>query len=120
MVASIDGYDLAYTHRGSWKAHRIFRGKIIDEIPVAWTRDYAAGNPPSLIVWFKDENEAGNRLATKGQFVVALSEKKLGGASAKDIRRLFEVSPVETVPATKGTRSGLLCVVVGKCPPRME
>ncbi len=121
MVATIDGFDIAYTHRGSWKANRIFRGKTVDEIPVAWKEDYRTGAPgPSLTIWFKDENEAGERLAAGIKFVAALSQKKSGGASAADILRLYEVEPLETVAPVKGTKSGLRCAVVGKCQPPAE
>jgi hypothetical protein len=31
----IGGYDVAYTHRGSWKAYRRLGGVIIDQVPIA-------------------------------------------------------------------------------------
>ena len=114
MVTKVDGFAVAYTHRGSWKAKRTLAGEVIDEISVAWTRDYTAGREPMLIIWFKDDNEASERLEAGDSFVTALSEKKVRGASAKDIRRLLEVHPVETVAPTSGTRSGLRCKVIGK------
>ena len=69
-----------------------------------------------MTVWFQDEKEA-ERLLTAGKpFVVALSHKRPDGASANDIKRLFEVAPVEVVPPDPGTRSGLRCNIIGKVP----
>jgi hypothetical protein len=61
----INGYELAYTHRGSWKATRKLKGRLVDEVPITWDKDYAKkpGAAPSLIVWFQDPMEAANHLA---------------------------------------------------------
>jgi hypothetical protein len=113
----VDGYDVIYTHRGSWKANRSHAGKVIDVVPVAWDRDYVFGDPPLLIIWFQDPQEASRLLHANVPFVAALATKKPGGASSRDIKRLFVVEPVEEVAPAAGTRSGLRCRVVDKVPP---
>jgi hypothetical protein len=36
MGHSVDGFDLKYTSRTSWKAERRERGTLIDIVPVTW------------------------------------------------------------------------------------
>jgi hypothetical protein len=117
MAHTVDGYDLSYVHRGSWKANRSYRGEVVDQVPVAWRRDYTPGKPPLLKIWFKDVNEAEQRLQTGEPFVAALAIKKPGGASATAIQRLFEVMPTEVVEPDPemGARSGLLCSILRPC-----
>ena len=40
MARMADGFELKFTHRGSWMVRRIAAGRIIDVIPVAWARDF--------------------------------------------------------------------------------
>src|SRR5690349_21600943 len=94
-MSKIQGYEVDYKHRGSWRAYRRFKGQIVDEVPVAWDTDWTAGKPPSLAVWFQDAFEAKARLEAGVPFVVAVAKKKPASASSKDINRLFEVMPIE-------------------------
>ena len=40
MAKKADGFELKFTHRGSWMVQRIVAGRTIDVIPVAWARDF--------------------------------------------------------------------------------
>jgi hypothetical protein len=111
LVNTVNGFDVAYTHRGSWKAHRRLKGTIVDEIPVAWDRDWKAGQPPSLIVWFEDPEEAAGRLAAGAEFTVAVAKKTGLSASSANINGLFKVLPIQLSPDPQG----VCCNVVGKC-----
>jgi hypothetical protein len=122
-VSRINGYYVKYTRRGSWKAYRRWRGKTVDEVPVAWDTDYYPGKPPTLFVWFEDITEAYARLKAGKPFVVALAEGLAGrdSSSSDKIYRLYEVAPVEVVPMpTERTRNGprkwLRCTVIRDCP----
>lgn len=115
-MVTISGYDVAYSHRGSWKATRNYKGSKIDEIPVAWDEDWMKGKPPTLKVWFKDFTEATSLFNAGNTFPVAIARKRLGSASSDDIHRLFLVKPIEALPDAEGPRGGLLCEVVRACP----
>jgi hypothetical protein len=115
-VVIINGYELAYLHRGSWKARRSVRGIVLDEIPVAWDKDWTQGKPPVLKVWFKDFGEALSLINSNQPFTVAVAKRKPGGASSEDINRLFEVKPVQALPDQDGLH-GLLCEIIKPCLP---
>jgi hypothetical protein len=122
MVNTIHGYDVGYTHRGSWKAYRRRHGHLLDEVPVAWDSDWRPGQPrPSLKVWFQDPDEAHERLKTGKSFVAALARKIAGSSSSssKNIYGLFEVIPVELhlSECGRGLKPALFCTVVGRCGP---
>jgi hypothetical protein len=116
-MPKIGDYDVAYKHRGSWRAHRRLNGQIVDEIPVAWDTDWSAGTPPSLKVWFQDRFEAKARLDEKKSFVAAVAKKRPEGASSGEIYRLFEVMPLEAIPDAnrpqKGAAGGVRCAILG-------
>jgi hypothetical protein len=40
MARMADGFELKFTHRGSWMVRLIAADRIIDVIPVAWARDF--------------------------------------------------------------------------------
>lgn len=117
----IKGYDVAYTHRGSWRAYRRVKGTLLDEVQVAWDTDWAAGNPPSLVVYFPNPLEATATMEAAVSFVVAVAKKRAGGASSKDIHGLFEVMPVELVRdqnrPQSGDAGGVRCSVLRPCEP---
>lgn len=114
MVA-INGYDVTYTHRASWKANRSYKGNVIDKVPVAWDRDWIKlpGKPPSLVVWFENPKEASERLSAGIQFVVAVAKKVETGSSSANIHGLFDVAPVELTADPKAVR----CTVLAKSMP---
>ena len=40
LAKKADGFELKFTHRGSWMVERSADGRPIDVIPVAWARDF--------------------------------------------------------------------------------
>jgi hypothetical protein len=40
MAKKTDGFELKFTHRGSWTVERIAAGRVIDVVPVAWSKDF--------------------------------------------------------------------------------
>lgn len=96
-MSVIRGYDVTYTHRGSWYAHVSKGDRIFAEVPVAWVSDYVPRPPgkPELGVWFKEDGKAAAVLAAGASFPVALTSKNADGSGSSDnIRNLFEVMPL--------------------------
>jgi hypothetical protein len=79
MGHSVDGFDLSFTSRTSWKAHRRAFGKLIDNVPVTWTKGRRQESPSSEIfleVWYQDNAEMEARRADPTPFIVALAIAK--------------------------------------------
>lgn len=116
-MTKVDGFDLKYPHRGSWFVQRALNGKMIDLIPVAWTRDQVSAQPLRFKVGFKSESEAREWLS-KGHFVTALSEKGGPDAGAKNIKRVFEVKALElTAPHPDSSAlAAILCEAIRQAP----
>lgn len=110
-MAKVQGFDVEYTHRGSWKANLRAPGKEPVIIPVAWDTDRAR-EAPRLTVWFKDAKEIDTYLSAQSLFLVAVAQKKLGGtrgARSADISRIFLAEPLErTLPPDEG----LICLLI--------
>ncbi len=119
MASKIRGYDVAFTHRGSWRAYRRLRGVIVDEVPVAWSTDWVPAKPPKLTVWTKDPLEARALVDSGRPFVVAVAQKKGNNVRSDDISGLFDVIATETIssPYHPEHRSagGVLCNVLRPC-----
>jgi hypothetical protein len=83
MSHSVDGFELKFTCRTSWKAERRFLARTIDIVPVTWTkgrRQDASTKEVFLEVWYRSLDELNFRAADPNAFVVAL-------AVAKDYRK---------------------------------
>ncbi len=77
MAHEVDGYDLTYVSRTSWKAERRNAGMLLDQVPVTWTdgwRHDAKTNAPFLAVYYKDAAEMEARRTSTTPFVVAIAE----------------------------------------------
>ncbi len=75
----VDGFDLKFTSRTSWKAERRLRGEPIDIVPVTWTKGRRQGADSKEIfqeVWYQDPAEMGTRAADTSPFVIALAVAK--------------------------------------------
>jgi hypothetical protein len=79
MAKKADGFELKFTHRGSWMVQRIAAGRTIDVIPVAWARDFR----PDLEtgrkyqkVNYQDAGDMEARLADPSPMVFALADAK--------------------------------------------
>jgi hypothetical protein len=94
-VARVDGYQVKFTHRGSWKTNLWVTGVEPVVIPVAWKSDW---NGKSLVVWFKTEAEADSMLARSERFRVAIAFKNANGStSSNNIIAILWVKPVEKI-----------------------
>jgi hypothetical protein len=75
MPHSSDGFDMAFTHRGSWKANISRLGKVIETVPVTWTKGWIVDKASKVIcleVWYQDSEELRARAADPTPFNVAL------------------------------------------------
>lgn len=77
MPHRVDGFDLTFTSRTSWKAERRARGRVIDVVPVVWTKDRCqAGSSVYQGVSYQSRDEMEKRLADPSPFAVALAVAK--------------------------------------------
>ena len=77
MGHSVDGFDLKFTHRTSWKAARTLNGELIDVMPITWTKGWKKeGTENYLEVWFQDRTELEERNNSRVPFCVALAVAK--------------------------------------------
>lgn len=92
-MARVDGFEVSFTHRGSWRANLLALGKDAEVIPVAWRTDMVG---KTILVWFKTEKEADQKLAAGSRFRIAVAYKNSNGsASSNNITGIFWVTPVE-------------------------
>jgi hypothetical protein len=75
MTHPVDGFDLKFTSRRSWKAERRQRGHLIDVVPVAWTKGRRVDDGGRIFqeVWYHDRGELEARANDPTPFVVALA-----------------------------------------------
>jgi hypothetical protein len=112
-MARVGGFEISFTHRGSWKADLLAPGKEPDVIPVAWQTDYDF-HTKRLLVLCKTAAEADALLA-RDRFRVALATKNPdGSASAQKISQIFWVTPVGR---SDRPRLGVHCIVEGRASP---
>jgi hypothetical protein len=77
MAHAVDGFKLKFTSRTSWKAERRQQGRLIDVVPVTWTKDYRVlENGILLDVHFKKSAEAQEFNSLSDPFVVAVAKAK--------------------------------------------
>lgn len=97
MPHRVGGYDLTFTHRKSWKAYRRQRGKLIDTVPVVWTKGWREDSLTNVFleVAYQDASDMEAQLTSSEPFVVALAiakDYKVHPHSFKEFVGLFEVS----------------------------
>ena len=79
MAHEVDGYELAYTNRKSWKAKRLNSGKLVDIVPVAWSdgwRRDANSNAYILPIYYQDSTELEIRRQDMRPFPVAIAKAR--------------------------------------------
>jgi hypothetical protein len=72
---SVDGFQLRFTGRRSWKARWLLHNRTLDIVPVTWTRGWNAQGI-FLEVWYRSAEELKQRAADQNAFVVALARAK--------------------------------------------
>src|SRR5688572_4878185 len=76
MPHNADGYEMSFTHRASWKAHISQKGKVIETVPVTWTKGWRVDKATKEIfleVWYKDREELERQMSNPSPFHVALA-----------------------------------------------
>lgn len=95
MPYSADGFDFFYTHRGSWKAERRHAGRLIDIVPVTWTKGRReADGVIWQAVWYENPKEMETQRTNPHPFVVVVAIAKdysVMPHSPKDFQAVFEV-----------------------------
>ena len=78
MAHHVDGFQVKFTGRRSWKAEVRFQNhKRV--VPVTVTKGRRPGGSPKdvfLEVWYQDAGELKNRQADESAFIVALAKAK--------------------------------------------
>lgn len=84
MAHKVDGFNLKFTSRTSWKAERRQGSLLIDIIPVTWTKGRHQDPETQKVfqeVWYQNNEEMMQQSISREPFVVAV-------AIAKDYSRL--------------------------------
>ena len=72
-----DGFGLKFTARRSWMALRSLAGRVIDRVPVAWTKGFrSVGQKRYLEVAYRDSAELAAQQSSTQPFVVAVARAK--------------------------------------------
>ncbi len=113
MAHLVGGYDLWFTGKAHWKAHRSAADQEPDMVPVTWTKGWRrdAKGTNFLEVWFEDPEEAKARSGEAEAFVVALAEAKdfeQVPRVFKEFRGLFEVEPTGTILSENSLETRIL------------
>ena len=77
MAKKADGFELKFTHRGSWMVERLAAGQVIDVVPVAWARDFRIDKKTGRKfqkVNYQDPNDMEARLQDPSPFAFAWAE----------------------------------------------
>ena len=75
MAHDVDGFDLSFTSRTSWKAEVRRNGEVVDVVPVTWTKGWQRrGNENYLEVWFRNADELTTYSKRTEPFLVAIAK----------------------------------------------
>jgi hypothetical protein len=114
MTHPVDGFDLKFTTRRSWKAQRCQNGRLIDVVPDTWTKGRRVDEPTKQIfqeVWYQDEAEMARRAANPSPFVVALAvahDYTVLPHAFKEFVGIFEVTATGKVLGDKSIETKVL------------
>ena len=114
MTHPVDGYELKFTSRRSWKAERRRRGRVVDIIPVTWTKGRRVDEATREIlqeVWYQDEKEMADQAADPRPFVVALAtahDYSTLPHAFKEFVGVFEVSATGNILSKHSIETKLL------------
>lgn len=96
MAKQADGFELKFTHRGSWMVERIAAGQVVDVVPVAWARDFRIDKKTGRKfqkVNYQDPDDMEACLKDPSPFAFALAEAKDYGViphSVKTFQGVYE------------------------------
>lgn len=77
MTHQLDGFELKFTSRRSWKAERRHNGKLLDIVPVTWSKDlHRDGKQKFLLVHFTNTDESEKYRTQQKSYIVAVAEAK--------------------------------------------
>jgi hypothetical protein len=77
MPHLVDGFEVAFTSRRSWKATLRCHGRLIDTVPVTWTKGrWQTGPDVFQAVWFQNADELEAYRTSSAPFRVALAIAK--------------------------------------------
>jgi hypothetical protein len=79
MAKKADRFELKFTHRGSWIVERIAAGRVIDAVPVTWSKDFRTDEDTGGEYQKVNHHDASNmeaRLRDLTPFAFALAEAK--------------------------------------------
>lgn len=75
MAHDLDGFEVSYTSRTSWKAYISDDGKVLATAPVTWTKGTRRqGQEWFQRVWFQKNDEAEKHDASKEPFIVLVAQ----------------------------------------------
>jgi len=83
LTHPVDGFDLKFTSRRSWKAERREHGRLVDVVPVTWTKGRRVDAETKELfqeVWYQDPRKLAARAASRLQ---AIHGNLRGGADGK-------------------------------------
>ena len=109
----VDGFDLKFTSRRSWKARRREHGRLIDTVPVAWTKGRRVLATKEIFqeVWYQDTVEVTERADNPAPFAIALAVahdyNKLPH-DCKEFVGVFEVVPTGKILSEKSIETRVL------------
>lgn len=108
----VDGLELEFTSRRSWRVDVYRDGKKIGNIPVAWMDsvvfDKVAGRPTELLVWHTSEEVAKEWVKERSSVVVIAESRnppKEQPREFKQFNRLCRVEPIATGDACNPVRA---------------
>lgn len=99
MSHDVDGFELRFTARTSWKAEVRLRGKVIGIAPVTWTKGFSREPVTGRIlqtVWFHNADELARVKESREPLMVALAEAHDYAEHPHRFKRfnaLYEVRP---------------------------
>lgn len=94
MAHKVDGFELSYTSRTSWKANVRAGGELIAVVPVTWG-NHCRRDPETKqlrqTVWFQRESELLQAMNSQEPFLVAVAEAWNPEADVPAFRRFTAV-----------------------------
>jgi hypothetical protein len=123
MAHDVDGYQLAFTGRRTWRAEWRKGAKVLGEIQVTGHDDRVDRGQHLIAVWYQKKywEEMEKHLADRRPFVIAQSEQE--GRTFKRFRGIYEVEATDTCLSkwgseAKGIEARILRRIIGSTEPK--